>query len=370
MSSVNNKKPLSVYIHWGFCRRKCPYCDFMSRPVPKDLNIDLWLPEYKKSFDFYAQTADSRDFYLSSIFFGGGTPSLLPVSFISELIQYIADKYKPSDDIEISLEANPYKLTKSHLQDLKSVGINRLSLGVQSFNDNELRFLGRLHDSRVALTALDNTASLFDNFSFDLIYALPEQTPDSWEKSLSFALTFRPPHLSLYQLTIEAPSAFYKNHVQGATDDTALIMYNTTLDMTDAAGIPAYEVSNHAQKGRESKHNCAYWQYNSYFGIGPSAHGRITNEGLTHATKEKQTPLLWFKSKNKNEYFTTLTPQEVREEKILMGLRLRQGIDVSLVNQNAVSDLQNQNLIKIADGKISATRKGLFILNQVTEQLI
>lgn len=368
--SVSDKQPLAVYIHWGFCRRKCPYCDFMSRKIPNDIDFDLWLAEYKKAFDFYTASADSRDFYVSSIFFGGGTPSLLPPAFIENFIKYIKDKYGFANDIEISLEANPYKLTRQHLSDLKAAGINRLSLGVQSFDDKELRFLGRLHDSREALAALENTAEIFENFSFDLIYALPEQTPDSWEKSLSFALSFSSPHLSLYQLTIEAPSAFYRRGTQAAADDIALALYNLTLDMTQAEGIPAYEVSNHAKRGFESRHNLAYWRYKSYIGTGPSAHGRITTNKQTFATKEKQTPLLWFKAKKKNQYLTALTAEEVREEKILMGMRLREGINKNLANPAFLSELTNDNLIEITNNQIKATRKGLFVLNSVIERLI
>ena len=217
---------------------------------------------------------------------------------------------------------------------------------------------------------MENTIEIFDNFSFDLIYALPEQTLQSWEKSLNFALDFSPPHLSLYQLTIEPPCTFYRKGVKEADENIALSLYDLTLDMTQAAGIPAYEVSNHAKSGFESRHNLTYWEYKSYLGIGPSAHGRITHEGLTLATKEKQTPLLWFKAKNKNQYLTVLSEDEIREEKILMGMRLRKGIDASLVNQKTVSQLQKSDLIKITGGKISATRKGLFILNQVIEELI
>ena len=365
----NQKSPLAVYIHWGFCRRKCPYCDFMSRTIPDVIDFDLWLNEYKKSFDFYSASADSRDFYLSSIFFGGGTPSLLPAYFIEQLINYIQSKYHSSSNIEISLEANPYKLTSNYLKDINNAGVNRLSLGVQSFNDKELHFLGRLHDSREAISALENTMSIFKNFSFDLIYALPSQTPDSWEKSLDFALQFQPPHLSLYQLTVEPPSLFYKQKIQTVNESTALDLYNLTLDLTEQAGIPAYEVSNHAVKGFKSIHNCAYWSYQSYIGIGPSAAGRITVNNKTLATLEKPTPMLWLKSKNKNKDFITLSPKEVRMEKIIMGMRLKTGIDVSLVNQKSLNELTGQGLVHTKNNKVSATRKGLFVLNQVIEQL-
>lgn len=365
------KKPLAVYIHWGFCRRKCPYCDFISRKLPPDTDFTLWLEEYKKSFLFYAASADSCDFYISSIYFGGGTPSLLPAWFIEQLIAFIGSIYTFSSNIEITLEANPYLLSKSVLTDFKKAGINRLSLGVQSLSDTNLQFLGRLHSASQAISALEIIKNTFDNFSFDLIYALPSQTADSWEKELAFALSFAPPHLSCYQLTIEPPSRFYRQNVKGADEDLALTLWNITLDLTSANNIPAYEVSNHAKTGFESRHNLSYWEYQDYIGIGPSACGRISCKGLTLATKEKISPLLWKKAKIKNAEMTALNPEEVREEKILMGLRLKKGISSALItNKQAETLLLKQGLIAKEHNKIHITRQGLFVLDKVIEAIV
>ena len=271
------KGPLAVYIHFGFCASKCPYCDFMSEKIPENPDFGLWLEEYKKALDFYMPFTKGRR--VQSIYFGGGTPSLLPANFFETILSYIQCNYIVEDNVEITMEGNPSSITLAKLKAWKAAGINRFSLGVQAFDDEVLRFLGRRHNGKEALEALENTLKVFANASFDMIYAYPEHTLEKWQQQLSFALSFKVPHMSLYQLAIEPPSVFYNKGLEPIAEDEAADLYKLTDEMTAAAGIPWYEVSNYAREGAQSRHNLAYWRYLEYIGIGPSAHGRVRLKG-------------------------------------------------------------------------------------------
>ncbi|MDD2324557.1 MAG: radical SAM family heme chaperone HemW [Alphaproteobacteria bacterium] len=289
-------KPLSLYIHWPFCAAKCPFCDFNSRATPKGLEEAEWLAAYLRELSYYAELLPERE--IRTIYFGGGTPSLLSPSFVEALLQHVAGLWSMACDGEITLEANPASSDTAKFQGFKSAGVNRLSLGVQALNDADLRFLGRLHDVHAARQALESAAKTFDRFSFDLIYARKGQTVAAWTKELQQALSFGAQHLSLYQLTIEEGTVFHKRaakqEVLTAGDDEAAALYELTGEMMAATGLPAYEISNYAAAGQESRHNLTYWHYEDYIGIGAGAHGRfVLPDGRRMATANHRTPAVW-----------------------------------------------------------------------------
>ncbi len=266
---------LALYIHWPFCAKKCPYCDFNSH-VRDTVDAAAWETALLADMAFEAEQTGQRT--LTSIFFGGGTPSLMPPELVERLIAAAGRYWSFADDVEITLEANPSSVEASRFADLAQAGINRTSLGLQSFDDKALKFLGRLHGAAEGLAALDTAQAHFERVSFDLIYALPGQTQDEWHAMLTRALGFGTGHISLYQLTIEPGTRFATDLRRGAfampEEDMSAELYAMTRAMTAAAGLPAYEVSNHARPGQESRHNLTYWRYGDYAGVGPGAHGR------------------------------------------------------------------------------------------------
>ncbi|MBR7158191.1 MAG: radical SAM family heme chaperone HemW [Alphaproteobacteria bacterium] len=362
-----DKSPLGIYLHWGFCASKCPYCDFVSQKLPSDLDFSLWLTEYKKALDFFVPFTANHE--VTSVFFGGGTPSLLPPSFVGEILDYIRKRFNFSSVTEITLEANPSSSESKKFADLKSAGINRLSLGVQSFSDASLKFLGRIHSREEAITALKNALNIFTNVSFDLIYALPNQEISQWRQELSEALSYKSPHLSLYQLTIEPECAFARQNISLPDEDTAAALYETAGEMTEKAGIPAYEVSNYARPGYESVHNLAYWRYHDYLGIGPSAHGRLSINGQKHALCQHSDPFFWLKATDKNAEDIILTPAEVIEEVSLMGLRTTEGISEKLLPSKHLQTLLSDGLLMRKGNRICATKNGILLLNKVLSRL-
>ena len=267
--------PLALYIHWPFCVSKCPYCDFNSH-VRASIDQDQWREALLADLAHEARATPGRR--LGSIFFGGGTPSLMPAATVAALIEAAQAHWGFADDVEITLEANPSSVEAARFADLACAGVNRVSLGLQSLDDGNLRFLGRAHDVGEGLMALGTAQSAFDRVSFDLIYALPGQDAGSWAAELERALAFGTGHLSLYQLTIEPGTRFAAMAARGelkpADPDESAALYELTQDMAGAAGLPAYEISNHARPGEESRHNLTYWRYGDYAGIGPGAHGR------------------------------------------------------------------------------------------------
>ncbi len=360
------KESLAIYVHFGFCASKCPYCDFMSEKIPEDMDFSLWLEEYKKAFDFYAPFTKGRR--VQSVYFGGGTPSLLPAGFFEAILSYIQCNYFVEDNAEITMEGNPSSVTLAKLKAWKAAGINRFSLGVQAFDDEVLRFLGRRHNGKEALAALENTLKVFANASFDMIYAYPEHTAEKWRQQLAFALSFKAPHMSLYQLAIEPPSVFYKQGLEPIAEDEAANLYELTDEMMRAAGIPWYEISNYARKGAQSRHNLTYWRYGEYICIGPSAHGRVRLKGgELYATEQVRAPFNWLKAKDKNAEVVLLTAEEKREEQVLMGLRTKEGVDLSLVNTIKAREYAEEGLLAFEKGRVYPTLAGRLVLDTVIE---
>ncbi|WP_379548980.1 radical SAM family heme chaperone HemW [Qipengyuania sp. DSG2-2] len=319
----------ALYIHWPFCLKKCPYCDFNSH-VRAEVDHALWARSLLSDMQYEAELAGGDA--LHSIFFGGGTPSLMPPSLVAELLTGAEKLWGFDPAIEITLEANPTSFEAAKFRDLAAAGVNRVSLGIQSLDDDALRFLGREHSVDEALAALDEAQKLFERTTFDLIYARPGQTADEWPAELTRALSFGTSHLSLYQLTIEPGTRFATDARIGALEpmegDDAAALYTLTQDMTRAAGLPAYEISNHSASGQESRHNLTYWRYRDYCGIGPGAHGRRGG----NAVQRHKKPENWLAAvADRGEGIAdlrTLPPHEQASEALLMGLRLTEGVDI------------------------------------------
>ena len=322
---------LALYIHWPFCVTKCPYCDFNSH-VRASIDDAEWRAALLA--DLAYEAAQLPNHRLASIFFGGGTPSLMPPETVAALIEAATTHWQPIDGLEITLEANPSSVESARFADFAAAGVNRLSLGLQALDDADLKLLGRPHDLAQGLAALDVAQKHFDRVSFDLIYDRPGMTTQSWQPELARALAFGTEHLSLYQLTLEPGTRFTALHKQGKLtlpdSDTSADLFELTRDMTASAGIPAYEVSNHARPGAESRHNLAYWTYGDYAGIGPGAHGR--RMGL--ATERLKKPEQWREAVTAHGHgilgsAARLTGQELATEALVMGLRLAAGIDAA-----------------------------------------
>jgi len=324
-------EPLALYIHWPFCLAKCPYCDFNSH-VRERLPQRRFAAALRAELAWEAARLGRRP--LGSIFFGGGTPSLMDPATVAALIADATRLFEPAPDLEITLEANPTSVEAGRLAGFRDAGVNRLSLGVQSLDDRALRLLGRQHSAAQAMAALALARRLFPRLSFDLIYARPGQTLADWRAELRAALALGPDHLSLYQLTIEPGTVFAALHRQGKVvlpdEATAAALYEATGEAAAGAGLLAYEVSNYARPGAESRHNLAYWRYADYAGIGPGAHGRLTLDGRLVATRRHRAPEPWAERVERRGHGSTpetaLSPAERAREMLLMGLRLSEGI--------------------------------------------
>ena len=322
----------AVYIHWPFCLSKCPYCDFNSH-VRERVDGVRWQRAYLAELERAAAETPGRT--VTSIFFGGGTPSLMPPEAAAAIIAKVRALWPASPGIEITLEANPGASEAARFRAFREAGVNRLSIGVQALDDASLKFLGRKHSAAEGLAAVERAAAEFARFSFDLIYARPGQTVAAWEAELEQALGFAGEHLSVYQLTIEPGTAFHTAHARGdfalPDEDTAADLYEATRDRLGAAGLHAYEISNHAKPGAESRHNLTYWRYGDYLGIGPGAHGRLTLGGAKFATRCHRAPEIWLERVERNGTAETertpLVPEERGREMLLMGLRLAEGVD-------------------------------------------
>lgn len=329
------KQPLAVYVHWPFCRKKCPYCDFNSH-VSDAVNHDAWLRAYETEIAAYAAILDKRQ--VTSIFFGGGTPSLMSPKTAEGVIRAVGRYWDMAENCEITLEANPTSIEADKFRDFRGAGINRVSVGIQSLRDESLRFLGREHSAAEALSALDIANKVFDRTSFDLIYARPHQKAEEWETELREAIGYAKGHMSLYQLTIEDGTQFKTLRDSGRLTeldgDVAADLYVMTQAMMENAGMPAYEISNHAAKGQEGRHNMTYWRYGDYVGIGPGAHGRLTlPDGTKIATRAHKAPEIWMQRVNDGGHgahpFTNLDKITQDEERLMMGMRLREGMDIT-----------------------------------------
>ncbi|WP_333840291.1 radical SAM family heme chaperone HemW [Novosphingobium sp.] len=322
--------PLALYIHWPFCLAKCPYCDFNSH-VRAKTDVAQWQAALLADMAHEAALLPGRQ--LTSIFFGGGTPSLMPPALVAALIEAAGRHWTLAPDIEITLEANPSSVEAANFAALAAAGINRVSLGLQALDDQTLHFLGRLHDAAEGIAALEVAQRHFARVSFDLIYARPGQTPEAWEAELTRALGFGTCHLSLYQLTIEPGTRFATLVREGRftplDDDAAGDMFGQTRAMTAAAGLPAYEISNHARPGEESRHNLTYWRYGDYAGIGPGAHGRRLSTATVRHRKPENYLRAFAEQGHGIVEQRALGLREQASEALLMGLRLREGVDIA-----------------------------------------
>ncbi len=326
-----NMKNLAIYIHWPFCQSKCPYCDFNSH-VAASIDHNTWREAYKQELAYYKTLLPERK--ITSIFFGGGTPSLMEPQTTELILQEIARHWPVADDVEITLEANPTSVEADKFSGFKQAGVNRLSLGVQSLRDEALKFLGRAHDTGQARRAIDLAAKYFPRFSFDLIYARRDQTPELWEQELREALALTNGHLSAYQLTIEPNTAFHTLAGRGenltAPPEQSAIMYEQTQAILREVGMPGYEISNYSRPGDESRHNLTYWRYDDYIGIGPGAHGRYVADGTRSATETHRAPEVWLKHVREQGHglrvSTPIDNETAKREALMMGLRLAEGI--------------------------------------------
>ena len=373
-----------IYIHWPFCAAKCPYCDFNSH-VRVAVDEDGWLDGVVSELQWVADNQAARP-AVETIFFGGGTPSLMRGRSAGRVLQKIAALWPMANDVEVTLEANPASADAARFADYRAAGVNRVSLGIQALNDPDLRKLGRLHDVAEAKAALAMAMGLFDRVSLDLIYARPDQTEAQWRDELNQALSFGTDHLSLYQLTIEPETPYALLHRNGQLripdEDLAAGLYEATQELTEAAGLPAYEISNHARPGQESRHNLIYWRYGDYAGVGPGAHGRLDLHGRRTATAAIKLPERWRDTVAKTGHgFAELTPvpnHEAAREHLLMNLRLSEGFDLAAyekrwgagVDAGKIAVLSDEGFLEKENGWLRATPKGRLLLNRVIEALV
>ena len=373
-----------LYVHWPFCLSKCPYCDFNSH-VRAKIDETVWAEALVRDLQTVAARLDARR-PLDSIFFGGGTPSLMPGATVASVIQAAEKLFGFAPGVEITLEANPTSVDAARFRDYRAAGVNRVSLGVQALNDQDLKALGRLHTVDEALRAVALAQSIFPRASFDLIYARPQQTLEAWAAELTRALAQGCTHYSLYQLTFEEGTPFHAALTRGTMKeidiDVAAALYEYTQARMNAAGLPAYEVSNHAAPGEESRHNLIYWRYGDYIGVGPGAHGRLTIAGEKIATASERQPEAWLKLVGAQghglERWDRVTPQDQGTERLLMGLRLSDGIDLAPVERALrrplsparIDALQRQGLLTNENGRLRTTASGRLVLNAVLKQLL
>jgi len=387
MSLAGTEGGFAIYVHWPFCQSKCPYCDFNSH-VREAVDEARWRRALLAELDHYAAETAGRP--LVSVFFGGGTPSLMAPETVGALIERIAEHWPLTPEVEITLEANPGSAEAGKFAGFAAAGVNRLSLGVQALNDADLRFLGRRHDLSEALAALELASRHFPRWSFDLIYARPGQTPAAWEAELERALALTGEHLSVYQLTIEANTAFEGAQRRGELalppEETAEALFEFTQARLAAAGLPAYEISNHAKPGAECRHNLVYWRGGDYLGIGPGAHGRLTLGGERFATRQHRAPEAWLAGVEAAGHATrerrALGPEERREELLLMGLRLTDGIsrarfhaalgeDIeTALDPQRLARLTNGGFLVLDDAGLRTTPAGRLRLNAVLAALL
>ena len=376
-----------VYIHWPFCVTKCPYCDFNSH-VRNSVDNEPWLIALCTELDYMAQYVSTQT--VDSIFFGGGTPSLMDPRTTEAIIDRISSLWQVSKDLEITLEANPSSVEADRLRDFRISGVNRVSLGVQSFHDDALKFLGRPHCAAEALKAIEIARETFPRMSFDLIYALPEQTCDDWHADLDRAADFAVDHLSTYQLTIEKNTGFYGMWKRGrlvmSDENIQADLYEITQMVLSAHALPAYEVSNHARAGAECRHNLVYWRGGEWLGIGPGAHGRLNTSNGRLATQQLRKPEQWLNAvttdRHGTEHSEIILPQAHAEELLMMGLRLSEGVQIDdisaktqmtidkIIRENVIADLIDDGLLWRKPGRIGTTISGWLVLNAVTGALL
>ncbi len=373
-----------LYIHWPFCQAKCPYCDFNSH-VSAEIDQARWLAAYIS--EIKRVSSETRDRILTSVFFGGGTPSLMSPEMVAAILDEVRRGWRAKNDLEITLEANPTSIEMARFQGFRDAGVNRVSVGIQALNDDDLRRLGRMHNVAEARSAFDVAQRCFDRVSFDLIYARQHQSVDDWQNELKTALGMAADHLSLYQLTIEPGTVFAERYDRGLLrglpgEDPAADMYDVTQNLCEAAGLPAYEVSNHAKPDAASRHNLIYWRGGDYAGIGPGAHGRLTKGGRRFATETALMPQAWLERVEQAGSGETIGSElsrvEWSEEYLMMAMRLREGADLARyesirqapLNQERLDALQEMGLVSLQNGRLSATTTGRPILNAILAELL
>ena len=386
---INKKNLLSLYIHWPYCESKCPYCDFNSHVVEK-INEDKWIKSYTNQLYEYKSLLNKFDIKfdnLNTIFFGGGTPSLMPLKILDHILNISSKIFKFKDDIEITLEANPSSYERDKFKEIQKLGINRLSIGVQSLNNENLQFLGRKHNYKDAEIAIEQATKTFDNVSIDLIYALYGQKIEVWDKELRSILSkFNLNHLSLYQLTIEEGTKFFKDYKKGLlktiNNDLAADFFKNTETILNEYNFDRYEISNFSKKKYESKHNLNYWNSENWMGIGPGGYGRLWSSNQEDRRIEIQNyknPKTWLNKNYKNSEFEKVNffnNYESDIDTLIMGLRLSEGIETSkLYNKSIIKgckflELEKENLIIIKDGKIKIHKDHIIKLNSILNYLI
>jgi len=372
-----------VYVHWPFCLAKCPYCDFNSHVRHGGVDEAPYLAAYLAELTHFAALAPRRR--VTSIFFGGGTPSLMGAGTVGAILDRIAQLWDVTEDAEITLEANPTSVEATRFAGYRKAGVNRLSLGVQALDDADLKALGRMHSADEALAALAIAKRTFDRVSFDLIYGRERQSVRGWRQELRRALEHAGDHLSLYQLTIEPGTPFAARHAAGQlrvpNGAIARELYRVTQELCEAAGLPAYEVSNHARPGSESRHNLLYWRGHDYAGVGPGAHSRVTAGGVKRALATLKPPEAWRDAVAARghglEQDEALSPAEAADEYLLMGLRLSEGIDVARLeaidgrtrDPARIEALEVQGLLRREGGRLAATDQGRLVLDRLIVEL-
>jgi putative oxygen-independent coproporphyrinogen III oxidase len=373
-----------VYVHWPFCLSKCPYCDFNSHVRHAPIDEERFARAFAREIAATAARVPGRE--VSSIFLGGGTPSLMRPQTVGAILDAIGEHWGVAPDVEVTLEANPTSVEAARFAGYRAAGVNRVSLGVQALDDASLKLLGRLHTAREALDAVAIARKAFGRYSFDLIYARPDQTPAMWTAELNRAIAEAAEHLSLYQLTIEEGTPFFGLHAAGKlrTPDEALArtLYDVTQEVCAAHGLPAYEISNHARSGAQSRHNLVYWRGQEYAGVGPGAHGRLDIEGVRHATATDKRPESWLMRVEASGHGVVtddrLNSEERADEFLLMGLRLAEGIDPKryaelsgrALDPRRIAVLLEQGAITVDDnGRLRVTQTGFPVLDAVVADL-
>jgi putative oxygen-independent coproporphyrinogen III oxidase len=382
-AQASQDEAFAVYVHWPFCLSKCPYCDFNSHVRHGGIDQKRFARAYAAEIAATARRTGKRT--VTTIFFGGGTPSLMEPATLASILDAIAGAWSIAGDAEVSLEANPTSVEAGRFAGYRAAGVNRVSLGVQALDDAALAALGRTHTAREALDAVALARRLFERYSFDLIYARPGQTPAAWRGELNAAIAEAAGHLSLYQLTVEPDTPFAALHAVGKLAvpdaDLARTLYDTTQEVCAAAGLPAYEISNHARPGEECRHNLTYWRYHQYAGIGPGAHGRLDIDGLRHATVTEKRPESWLMRVEAKGCGVigdeTLTRSEAADEFLLMGLRLAEGIELDrfraiagfALSERQIADLIGHGLVETVDGRLRVTAAGFPLLDAIVADL-
>jgi oxygen-independent coproporphyrinogen-3 oxidase len=385
VSSREKASPLGIYVHWPFCKAKCPYCDFNSHVRHEPVDWRAFASALTRELATFRSLAPHPA--VASLFFGGGTPSLMPPAAVAQVIDAVASFWKLEENAELTLEANPTSAEAENFEGYRLAGINRLSLGIQALDDADLKLLGRQHSAAEALAAFDMAAGIFPRLSFDLIYARPGQTVAAWREELTQALSVQQGHMSLYQLTIEPGTRFHDLHRKGSLivpdEETAAALYDITQELTGGFGLPAYEVSNHAWPGHESRHNLIYWRYGDYLGVGPGAHSRLTTASGRLAFSTERHPETWRRLVDVDGHGrieeNCLSPAEQGLEMLLMGMRLKEGISPEAYERLAgreldrakLSALLDENLLRLdaASGRVAATDKGRRVLNSLIAAL-